>query len=139
MLSAAGSESRGDNIKPWLRYPSYVARNRTGEHRAPCWQTEIPATNEHGNARSVGRVQSIVSNAGEVDGIRLQSTRTIELIFDQRSNGTTLALALPARFVIGYGLPGSTGAQQAMRDWLLIGQEEDCERAHRADHQRSLA
>jgi hypothetical protein len=52
----------------------------------------------------VARIQSIVSNAGEVDGVRLLSPRTIELIFDQQSDGVDLAVGLPARFGIGYGL-----------------------------------
>jgi CubicO group peptidase (beta-lactamase class C family) len=68
-------------------------------------RAEIPAGNGHGNARSVARIQSIVSNAGEVDGVRLLSPRTIELIFDQQSDGIDLAVGLPARFGIGYGLP----------------------------------
>ena len=38
-------------------------------------RAEIPASNGHGNARSVARIQSIVSNAGEVDGIRLLSPK----------------------------------------------------------------
>jgi CubicO group peptidase (beta-lactamase class C family) len=50
-------------------------------------RAEIPAANGHGNARSVARIQSIVSTAGEVDGVRLLSPRTIELIFDQQSDG----------------------------------------------------
>ena len=54
--------------------------------------------NGHGNARSVARIQSIVSNGGEVDGVRLLSPRTIELIFDQQSDGVDLAVGLPARF-----------------------------------------
>jgi hypothetical protein len=68
-------------------------------------RAEIPAGNAHGNARSVARIQSIVSNGGEVDGVRLLSPRTIELIFDQQSEGVDLAVGLPARFGIGYGLP----------------------------------
>jgi CubicO group peptidase (beta-lactamase class C family) len=68
-------------------------------------QAEIPADNGHGNARSVARIQSVVSNAGEVDGIRLLSPRTIDLIFDQQSDGVDLAAGVPARFGIGYGLP----------------------------------
>ena len=69
-------------------------------------RAEIPACNGHGNARSVARIQSIVSNAGEVDGIRLLSPRTIDLIFDQQSDGRIdLVVGLPARFGIGYGLP----------------------------------
>jgi hypothetical protein len=50
-------------------------------------------------------LQSIASNAGEVSGVRLLSPRTIELIFDQQSDGVDLAVGLPARFGIGYGLP----------------------------------
>jgi CubicO group peptidase (beta-lactamase class C family) len=68
-------------------------------------RAEIPALNGHGNARSVARIQSIVSNAGEVDGVRLLSPRTIELIFDQQSDGVDLVLGLPVRFGIGYALP----------------------------------
>src|SRR5215203_5321084 len=44
-------------------------------------------------------------HGGEVDGVRLLSPRTIELIFDQQSEGVDLAVGLPARFGIGYGLP----------------------------------
>jgi CubicO group peptidase (beta-lactamase class C family) len=68
-------------------------------------RAEIPAANGHGNARSVARIQSIISNGGQVDGVRLLSPRTIELIFDQQSDGIDLAVGLPARFGIGYGLP----------------------------------
>ena len=52
-----------------------------------------------------GRIQSIVSNAGEVDGARLLSPSTIELIFDQQCEGVDLAVGLPARFGIGYRVP----------------------------------
>jgi Beta-lactamase len=68
-------------------------------------RTEIPAGNGHGNARSVARIQSIVSNVGGVDGVRLLSPTTIKLIFDQQSDGVDLAVGLPARFGIGYALP----------------------------------
>jgi CubicO group peptidase (beta-lactamase class C family) len=71
-------------------------------------RAEIPAGNGHSNARSVARIQSIISNAGEVDGVRLLSPRTIELIFDQQSDGVDLAVGVPARFGIGYGLPHRT-------------------------------
>jgi len=41
-------------------------------------------------------LHSIASNAGEVSGVRLLSPRTIELIFDQQSDGVDLAVGLPA-------------------------------------------
>ncbi|BDT96340.1 EstA family serine hydrolase [Nocardia sputorum] len=68
-------------------------------------QAEIGAVNGHGNARSVARVQSLVSCGGELDGRRLLSEKTIDLIFQQQSDGVDLALAVPLRFGIGYGLP----------------------------------
>ncbi|MFE3445169.1 serine hydrolase domain-containing protein [Nocardia sp. NPDC059180] len=76
------------------------------ETASPAWrQSEIGAVNGHGNARSVARVQSLVSCGGELSGRRLLSDRTIELIFREQSDGMDLALLLPLRFGIGYGLP----------------------------------
>jgi CubicO group peptidase (beta-lactamase class C family) len=72
----------------------------------PEWRrAEIPAANGHGNAHSVARIQSIVANGGEVDGVRLLSKSTIDTIFRQQSDGVDLVLGLPLRFGIGYGLP----------------------------------
>lgn len=72
----------------------------------PQWrQADIGAANGHGNARSVARVQSVVSNGGTVDGVRLLSPATIDLIFDEQADGTDLVLGVPSRFGIGYGLP----------------------------------
>ncbi|MEU6560742.1 serine hydrolase domain-containing protein [Nocardia nova] len=73
---------------------------------SPQWrQAELGAVNGHGNARSIARVQSIVSAGGEVSGRRLLSERTLELIFEQHSDGVDLALGVPVRFGLGYGLP----------------------------------
>ena len=66
---------------------------------------DIGAANGHGNARSVARIQSVVANGGEVDGVRLLSPETIELIFDEQSDGVDLVIGIPLRFGIGYALP----------------------------------
>ncbi len=66
---------------------------------------DIGAANGHGNARSVARIQSVVANGGEVDGVRLLSPGTIDLIFDQQSDGVDLVIGIPLRFGIGYALP----------------------------------
>ncbi|HKS91284.1 MAG TPA: serine hydrolase domain-containing protein [Tepidiformaceae bacterium] len=68
-------------------------------------QAEIGAANGHGNARSVARVQSVVACGGEVDGVRLLSPKTCDLIFEEQSNGIDLVIGQPLRFGIGYGLP----------------------------------
>jgi len=70
------------------------------------WKSaEVPAANGHGNAKSVARVQSILTSGGGVDGVRLLSTSTIDQIFKEQSYGVDLVLGIPLRFGIGYGLP----------------------------------
>ena len=59
---------------------------------------DMGACNGHGNARSVARIMSSVTLGGEVDGIRLLSPRTIDLIFDEQANGIDLVLGVPLRF-----------------------------------------
>lgn len=67
-------------------------------------RAEIGAANGHGNARSVARIQSVVACGGEVDGVRLLSPKTCDLIFEEQSNGVDLVIGQPLRFGIGYGL-----------------------------------
>jgi len=91
---------------------SPAVKTLTGPHaeaevaNTPAWRrADIGAANGHGNARSVARVMSAVARGGEVDGIRLLSPETIDLIFREQQNGVDLVLGVPLRFGIGYGLP----------------------------------
>jgi CubicO group peptidase (beta-lactamase class C family) len=68
-------------------------------------RAEIGGANGQGNARSVARIQSVISNGGEVDGVRLLSEETIDRIFDQQSDNVDLVLFIPLRFGLGYALP----------------------------------
>ncbi|MBF6238636.1 beta-lactamase family protein [Nocardia otitidiscaviarum] len=68
-------------------------------------QAEIGGVGGHGNARSIARVQSIVSTGGVLGGRKFLSPSTIDLIFRQQSDGVDQAILLPLRFGIGYGLP----------------------------------
>ncbi len=71
----------------------------------PEWRrAEIGAAGGQGNARSVARIQSVVSHGGEVDGVRLLTPATIDLIFEEQSNGVDLCLGIPLRFGVGYAL-----------------------------------
>ena len=47
----------------------------------------------------------MISLGGEADGVRLLKPETIDVIFDEQSNGVDLVLGVPMRFGIGYGLP----------------------------------
>ena len=71
-------------------------------------QADIGAANGHGNARSIAKLQSIVSNGGVVDGQRFLSPETIEQIFRVQADGVDLVLGAPTRFGIGYGLPNES-------------------------------
>ena len=77
-----------------------------GQANTPGWRhADIGAANGHGNARSVARILSVISRGGEVDGVRLLSPETIDMIFREQSNGVDLVIGVPLRFGIGYGLP----------------------------------
>jgi CubicO group peptidase (beta-lactamase class C family) len=68
-------------------------------------RAEIGAANGHGNARSLARVQSVMSHGGTVDGVRLLSPATIERALVEEIAGVDLVLGAPIRFGLGYGLP----------------------------------
>jgi CubicO group peptidase (beta-lactamase class C family) len=95
-----------------LDQDSPAVKTLTGPHvdgetaNTPGWRrADLGAVNGHGNARSVARVMSVVARGGEVDGVRLLSPETIDLIFREQQNGIDLVLGVPLRFGIGYGLP----------------------------------
>jgi len=79
-------------------------------------RAEIGAANGHGNARGVARIQAIVANGGEVDGVRLLSPKTIDLIFEEQARGIDVVLGTHNRFGIGYAL-----ADLEARDYLPEG------------------
>ncbi|TCP51898.1 CubicO group peptidase (beta-lactamase class C family) [Tamaricihabitans halophyticus] len=71
----------------------------------PWRRADLGAGNGHGNARALARILSAVSLGGEVDGVKLLSPTTIELIFQEQADGVDLVLGVPLRWGIGYGLP----------------------------------
>jgi CubicO group peptidase (beta-lactamase class C family) len=68
-------------------------------------RADFGATNGHGNARSVARIQSAVACGGAVDGVRLLSPKTINRIFEVQSDGIDLVLGIKLKIGVGYGLP----------------------------------
>ena len=77
-------------------------------HECSCtegWRrADIGAANGHGNARSAARLQSAVACGGEVDGVRLLSSQTIDRIFEVQSNGIDLVIGIPLKIGVGYSL-----------------------------------
>ena len=82
--------------------PEMTARSSWEE---PWRRAEFPAGNGHGNARSVAKIQAVVSNGGSAGGVQLFSTSPEATIFREQCNGEDLVLGMPLRHGIGYGLP----------------------------------
>ncbi|MCB0967561.1 MAG: beta-lactamase family protein [Ilumatobacter sp.] len=64
--------------------------------------TEMPGANGITNARSLAKMYA--ATIGEVDGVRLLDTDTMNAARTQRVNGDDLTLLLPSRFGAGYWL-----------------------------------
>lgn len=65
---------------------------------------EIGAANGHANSRAMNRTASVVTLGGTVNGKEFLNQETIDLIFQEQSNGIDLVIGQPIRFGIGYGL-----------------------------------
>jgi CubicO group peptidase (beta-lactamase class C family) len=84
---------------------------QTGCNSPEFRQVSVAGINGHGNARSIARVQSVVSHGGEVGGVRLLSEATIDRIFEVQADGPDRVLfGLPLRWGIGYALPQPVSA-----------------------------
>ena len=71
----------------------------------PWRRADIGGVNGHGNARGLVRALSPISLGGTANGVQLLRPETIDLIFQEQSNGLDLVLFVPLRFGIGFGLP----------------------------------
>ncbi len=79
---------------------------KVSESRSERWRTaELPAANGHGNARSIARIQSLISHGGSIEGVTLLSPATIERIFEEQAYGLDKVLEVVLRWGIGYALP----------------------------------
>src|SRR6185437_12702417 len=67
-------------------------------------RAEIPAANGHGNARSVGAVQSVLACGGTARGVRLLSPAGCERALAEQYRGPDVILGLPMSYGNGYGL-----------------------------------
>ncbi len=94
-----------DQSSPAFKFFTGPAVDPTNPWTSEWRRAEIGAANGQGNARSVARIQSIVSNGGEVDGVRLLSPSTLDVIFEEQSKGIDLCLGIPLRWGVGYALP----------------------------------
>jgi CubicO group peptidase (beta-lactamase class C family) len=106
LLAPPRPESAGDpdpasiSVRTLTAPVMSVKATRTPEWRA----ADLGALNGHSNARGVLDVLRVLSLGGEAGGVRLLSPKTIELVFDQQSDGVDLVLEEPFRWGTGYCL-----------------------------------
>jgi CubicO group peptidase (beta-lactamase class C family) len=78
------------------------------ETRTLAWRAaEIPAANGHGNARAVAEIHALLANGGVARGKRLMSEAGCRKALELQIEGQDLILDMPARFGMGFGLPGA--------------------------------
>ena len=65
---------------------------------------EIPASNGHGNARSIAKVGAILACGGVLDDVRLLSTSTVENSIEEQSYGKDLTSIKIIRWGLGWAL-----------------------------------
>ncbi|KAA9156665.1 beta-lactamase family protein [Amycolatopsis acidicola] len=71
----------------------------------PFLAAELGGLNGQGNARSVARLQSILSHEGALGGKQYLSPQAIERVFEVQSDGVDRVLGAHVRFGLGFALP----------------------------------
>jgi CubicO group peptidase (beta-lactamase class C family) len=77
-----------------------------GAVNSRAWRAaEVPAANGHGTARSLARIYGALARGGEVDGVRILETETIDNAIGEQAFGPDAVLGgLPMRFGLGFML-----------------------------------
>ncbi len=77
------------------------------ETRTRAWRgAEIPAAGGTGNARAIAQVHAILANDGVAQGKRFLSREGVRKALVPRIEGTDVIMGVPAKFGLGFGLPG---------------------------------
>ena len=78
------------------------------ETRTRAWRgAEIPAAGGTGNARSIAEIHAILANGGVAKGKRFMSEAGCRKALELQIEGDDLIFKAPARFGMGFGLPGA--------------------------------
>ena len=76
--------------------------------RTRAWRgAEIPAAGGQGNARSIAEIHVLLATGGVAKGKRLLSEAGCRKALEPQIEGHDLVLNVPARFGMGFGLPGA--------------------------------
>ena len=112
---ATGADGVGIPGRVFRSEPDHAPMVNTDRWR----RAEFPASNGHGNARSVARIVSVLAQGGDTGGVRVVGPDTIERIFEVQASGVDLVLDNDVRFGIGFGLH-SPGMPLGINDRTLF-------------------
>ncbi len=112
---STGADGVGIPGRVFRSEPDHAAMVNTDRWR----RAEFPASNGHGNARSVARIVSVLAQGGGSDGVQVVGTDTIERTFEVQASGVDLVLDNEVRFGIGFGL-NSAGMPLGINDRTLF-------------------
>jgi CubicO group peptidase (beta-lactamase class C family) len=102
------SEGITNGEETWLQ--ANMSKNpglRVAITRSRAWRgAELPAANGHGHARAVAECLAILANGGWAGGRRFMSEAGCRKALELQIEGTDLILGRPARYGMGFGLPG---------------------------------
>lgn len=100
----------GEGLRPLLEHTSLMAkalgapsgtlRSSRVWNQPELWSAEIPAANGIGNARSVARMYA--ATVGEVDGVRLLSPQTVDVLAQSENRGRDKVLIFEMKFCRGF-------------------------------------
>ncbi len=82
---------------------------------------EIPASNGHGNARSVARIGTLLACGGSLEGRFFLSRATVRRALEEQMSGVDLVLGLPIRWGLGFGLANDKAPFLSPRSFYWAG------------------
>jgi CubicO group peptidase (beta-lactamase class C family) len=86
-----------------INNPPNAIATETVNSRA--WRrAEIPGANGHSTARALARIYGALACGGELDGVKIISSASLERCYTEQSKGMDEVLKFPTRFSLGYML-----------------------------------
>ncbi|KAF2970910.1 hypothetical protein GQX73_g2701 [Xylaria multiplex] len=123
-LRMAASSGTAPDFKPGALFMKAIVNPMLSPDvsQRDAWrQGEIGASNGYSNASAMNKILSTITLAGHdstCERKQLLSKSTVDLIFEEQSRGTDLAIGSPIRFGIGYAIKGDG---DWVDDWMPAG------------------
>jgi CubicO group peptidase (beta-lactamase class C family) len=107
LIPPPAGQRLGDGEGELLQNMSKNPALEVSDTRTRAWRgAELPAAGGTGNARAVAEIHAILANGGVAKGKRFMSEAGCRKALELQVEGDDLVLGMPARFGMGFGLPG---------------------------------